>query len=90
MPTVVNAARVTTKDGAVWRHCDGCGLLVALPPEIFFCPACTPIDGAGLSRVQVDGRACIVCGATDAPMVAAGCLPGWGQVVACAHHEGRS
>jgi hypothetical protein len=41
MPTVVNAARVTTKDGAVWRTCDGCGLLVALPPEIRHCPTCT-------------------------------------------------
>jgi hypothetical protein len=44
MPTVVNAARVTTKDDAVWRTCAGCGLLVALPPEIWRCQACMPAD----------------------------------------------
>ncbi len=89
MPTVVNSARVTTRDGAVWINCDGCGVLVALPPELRRCPACTPISGAGLSRAQVDGLACVECGATEAPMVPAGTLPGWGQVFACSSHEGR-
>ncbi len=89
MPTVVHAARATVKDGAVWRTCAGCGLLAALPPDVTYCPACTPIDGGGLSRAQADGLACIMCGATDAPMVPAGVLPGWGRVVACAGHQGR-
>ncbi len=40
MPTVVNAARVTTKDGAVWRECAGCGALAPLAPGVNHCPAC--------------------------------------------------
>ncbi len=40
MPTVVNAARITTKDGAVWRECAGCGALAPLAPNVNHCPAC--------------------------------------------------
>jgi hypothetical protein len=40
MPTVVNAARVTTKDGAVWRECAGCGVLAPLAPDVNHCTAC--------------------------------------------------
>src|SRR6266540_4160845 len=40
MPTVVNAARITTKDGAVWRECAGCGALAPLAPGVNHCPAC--------------------------------------------------
>jgi len=90
MPRLVNAARVTSNDGSVWRRCAGCDVLAALPAEVERCRACTPVDGAGLSREQIDGWACIVCGAADAPMVPVGVLPGWGQVFACSVHEGRS
>ena len=40
MPTVNDAARITTRDGAVWRTCAGCGLLTALPTDVDKCPAC--------------------------------------------------
>src|SRR6266540_4160843 len=45
MPTVVNAARVTTKDGAVWRECAGCGALAPLAPGVNHCPACQAEPG---------------------------------------------
>jgi hypothetical protein len=48
MPTVSNAARVTSKDGAVWRTCTGCGVLAALPPDIDRCAGCQP--GAASNR----------------------------------------
>lgn len=40
MPTVNDAARITTRDGAVWRTCGGCGLLAALLPNTDKCPGC--------------------------------------------------
>lgn len=40
MPTVNDAARITTRDGAVWRTCGGCGLLAALVPNADKCPSC--------------------------------------------------
>jgi hypothetical protein len=40
MPKVVDAARVTSKDGAVWRECAGCGQLAALAPDVHHCEAC--------------------------------------------------
>lgn len=40
MPTVNDAARITTRDGSVWRTCAGCGLLSALPPNADKCPVC--------------------------------------------------
>jgi len=40
MPTVNDAARITTRDGAVWRTCVGCGLPAPLAPEVDSCPAC--------------------------------------------------
>jgi hypothetical protein len=42
MPTVSNAARVTSKDGAVWRTCKRCGILAALPPDVDRCANCQP------------------------------------------------
>ncbi len=33
MPKVSELARVTTREGAVWRACESCGLLAALPPR---------------------------------------------------------
>lgn len=40
MPTVNDAARITTRDGAIWRTCGGCGLLSALPPNADKCAGC--------------------------------------------------
>ncbi|MEU4220866.1 hypothetical protein [Actinoplanes sp. NPDC026623] len=40
MPTVNDAARITTSSRAVWRTCGGCGLLSALPPDADKCPSC--------------------------------------------------
>jgi hypothetical protein len=40
MPKVVDTARVTTRESAVWRTCSGCGLLAPLPPGIDRCPVC--------------------------------------------------
>ena len=42
MPTVVDAARVTTKANTVWRTCTGCSRLAPLAPGIDRCPDCTP------------------------------------------------
>lgn len=41
MPTVSEVARVTTRDGAVWRACTGCGVLAPLAPEMNRCEQCT-------------------------------------------------
>ncbi len=43
MPTVSEAARVTTRDGTVWRTCQGCGVLAPLPPEVERCSGCESI-----------------------------------------------
>ncbi len=40
MPKVIDAARVTTPDTAVWRECPCCGQLAALAPDALFCDAC--------------------------------------------------
>jgi hypothetical protein len=50
VPTVTNVARATTKDGAVWRTCVGCGVLAALAPEIDRCNDCVPAPRPGGSR----------------------------------------
>ena len=41
MPKVSDAARVTTRSGAIWRECTGCGVLAATTPADPACPACT-------------------------------------------------
>ena len=49
MPTVSSAARVTARDGAVWRECVGCGLIAPLAPDVDHCKYCTAAqvrDGA--------------------------------------------
>jgi hypothetical protein len=51
MPTVSNAARITSKDGAIWRTCGGCGALAALPPDINLCAGCRP--GTDAQSVQL-------------------------------------
>ncbi|SDZ46586.1 hypothetical protein SAMN05444365_1208 [Micromonospora pattaloongensis] len=40
MPTVSKAARVTTKDDAVWRTCPTCGQLAAMAPGALVCDSC--------------------------------------------------
>ena len=40
MPTVNDAARITTPSRAVWRTCGGCGLFAALTPDADKCPGC--------------------------------------------------
>jgi len=45
MPTVNDAARITTSSRAVWRTCGGCGVLSALRPETNKCAGCDrPVD----------------------------------------------
>jgi len=39
-PTVVNSARIATKDGAEWRECAGCGALGAFALDVHHCKAC--------------------------------------------------
>jgi hypothetical protein len=83
MPKVVDAARVSVSNDAVWRSCAGCGALVALPPDVTRCPTCIPVDPTGLTIEQLSGWACIACGVTAALMVPAGAAPGHGQVFTC-------
>jgi hypothetical protein len=40
VPTVSEVARVTTRDGAIWRTCAGCGALAAMAAEVDRCDAC--------------------------------------------------
>jgi len=40
MPKLVDAASVTTRDGAVWRTCASCGALAAMAPEVKVCGSC--------------------------------------------------
>lgn len=46
MPKVSDAARVTTRSGAIWRECTGCGVLAATTPADPACPACTSAPAA--------------------------------------------
>jgi hypothetical protein len=41
MPTVANAARLTSRDTAIWRYCGCCGLLAALAPDTTLCESCS-------------------------------------------------
>ena len=52
MPTVSNAARITSKDGTVWRTCGGCGTLAALPPDIDRCTTCQPGSDAPVVQLR--------------------------------------
>jgi hypothetical protein len=87
MPTVSEVARVTTRDGAIWRTCAGCGALAAMAAEVDRCDPCA------LGEAVVSGWACVVCGASaldGRAMVPAGST-GRGQLFACTGHgEGRS
>lgn len=61
MPTVIHIARVTTARAEVWRHCEICDDLAAMPPHVTICDACSTVatpayglrlisDGEGWSR----------------------------------------
>jgi hypothetical protein len=41
MPKVVDAARITTRTGSVWRSCAGCGTLAPLAPSEQHCRDCS-------------------------------------------------
>ncbi len=71
MPKVIDAARVTTRDNAVWRTCSGCGQLAALAPDADRCPACTPTPTAEVAPVFTaaeldEARATLVNACSDA------------------------
>jgi hypothetical protein len=57
MPKVIDAARVSTRGGAVWRQCGACGRLSALPPSVTRCAICerlaSGIPGVMRSRHRV-------------------------------------
>jgi hypothetical protein len=44
MPTVSNAVRVTTRDGAIWRTCTGCDALIATAGEVDRCDTCRAVE----------------------------------------------
>jgi hypothetical protein len=56
VPTVVHLVRVTTRRGEVWRHCEVCDDLAAMPPHVTICDACAPVvaPAYGLRLVDVD------------------------------------
>ena len=85
MPKVSDAARVSTRQGAVWRVCPGCARLAAMAPEADRCETCA------LGEAVLSGLACVVCGASaldGRAMVPAGSTER-GQLFACASHDGR-
>lgn len=56
-PMVMTLARVTTLRREVWRHCETCDELAAMPPYENVCDACAtgtgqtyPVDPAGCGR----------------------------------------
>ena len=59
MPTVANAARVTCKDGAVWRVCASCGLLAAYAPEVYHCDDCQAQPVPEFTALAADLRAAV-------------------------------
>lgn len=56
MAKVVDAARITAPDGAVWRNCPACGRLAALAPDAVQCGGCTTKTRADSARLlPIDG-----------------------------------
>jgi hypothetical protein len=51
MAKVVDAARITSRDGTVWRTCSICGTLGALAPDIETCPACVVPAAVDIRRL---------------------------------------
>jgi hypothetical protein len=85
MPTVSNAARITSKDGAVWRTCGGCGTLAALPPDMDRCTTCQP-NGQPSSPAVVQLRPEHFAAADLADISFAGCVFA-AALADIAHHE---
>ena len=57
MPKVVDAARITTRAGVVWRSCVGCGSLAPLGPAEHHCRDCSVNPTrAAMPVVTVPGR----------------------------------
>jgi hypothetical protein len=57
MPKVVDAARITTRAGLVWRACVGCGTLAPLGPSEQHCRDCSVNpNGLAVPVVSVPGR----------------------------------
>jgi hypothetical protein len=87
MPTVSNAARITAKDGAVWRTCGGCGTLAALPPDIDRCTGCQlGADRAPAAGIAVELHAEHFAPGDLADISFAGCVFA-AAVADIAHHE---
>ena len=43
MPMLVKLARVSTRRAEVWRHCEVCDELAAMPPFAFVCDTCSDV-----------------------------------------------
>jgi len=41
VPTVIHLPHASARRGEVWRHCEICDDLVAMPPHVSICDACT-------------------------------------------------
>lgn len=46
LPMLLNLAVPAPLRREVWRHCESCDELAAMPPYVFVCETCTS-DGAG-------------------------------------------
>jgi hypothetical protein len=56
MPTVAEAARVTTSAGSLWRTCIGCGRLAALDPDQTHCGGTPDCAHTPDNAEAVDGQ----------------------------------
>ena len=52
MPTVAEAARITTPHDATWRTCAGCGRLAAMPDDLLHCRDCADIPARQLEALN--------------------------------------
>jgi hypothetical protein len=55
MPMLVKLARVSTRRGEVWRHCESCDELTAMAPHQTTCDACPATDTPSY-RPELAGR----------------------------------
>jgi hypothetical protein len=54
VPTVIHIVRVSTRRGEVWRHCEICDDLAAMPPHVTICDACTTVTNPAYGLRLVD------------------------------------
>jgi hypothetical protein len=56
VPTVIHPDLIPPGRGEVWRHCEICDDLAAMPPHATICDACTPVisPAYGLRSVDAD------------------------------------